>query len=137
MDAHEARTHFAGARVARLATVDPHGRPRIVPVCFALAGDTIHTAVDDVKEKDTRRLSRLTDIEMRPDVALLADHYEEDWSQLWWVRASGRARLLDATDPEGAAAIEQLAERYPPYRDHPPPGPVIAVDVQRWTGWRA
>jgi hypothetical protein len=60
-----------------------------------------------------------------------------DWSRLWWSRADGAARVLESGCDESRAALELLRDRYTPYRDEPPPGPVIAVDVERWTGWRA
>src|SRR4051795_978279 len=94
MEATEARTRFAAAHVARLATAGTDGRPHLVPVVFALDGDTLYTAVDDVKPKATTRLRRLANIAANPAVALLADHYEDDWSALWWVRADGTGRLL-------------------------------------------
>lgn len=137
MDAAAARSRFAAARVARLATVGADGRPHLVPVVFALDGDTLYTAVDDVKPKATQRLRRLRNVAGNPGVALLADHYDEDWDALWWVRADGTARVLDPGDPEAGRARTLLAERYPPYRAAPPPGPVIAVAVERWAGWAA
>jgi PPOX class probable F420-dependent enzyme len=137
MDATEARARFASARVARLATADADGRPHLVPVVFALDGDTLYTAVDDVKRKTTTRLRRLRNIAANPQVALLADHYEDDWNALWWVRADGTARLVDPGEPEAARARALLAERYPEYRDAPPPGVAIAVNVTRWSGWAA
>src|SRR3954471_9315889 len=132
MDATEARRRFAAARVARLATARADGRPHLVPVVFALDGDTLYPAVDDVKPKATTRLRRLANIAANPAVALLADHYEDDWSALWWVRADGTARLLDPDDDEAGRARGLLAERYPQYRDAPPPGVTIAVAVERW-----
>jgi len=139
MDPTEARTRFAAARVARLATVGGGGRPHLVPVVFAVERNTVYSAVDDVKPKATTRLKRLANIAANPAVALLADHYEDDWAALWWVRADGVARLLDPdqADAEGEAdrARSLLATRYPQYRDAPPPGVVIAVDVARWSGW--
>jgi PPOX class probable F420-dependent enzyme len=137
MDATDARAQFASARVARLATAGADGRPHLVPVVFAVEGDTLYTAVDDVKPKATTRLRRLANIAANPAVALLADHYEDDWGALWWVRADGTARLVDPGEPEAARARALLAERYPQYRDAPPPGVVIAVAVERWSGWAA
>src|SRR3954466_5039994 len=134
MDATEARTRFAAARVARLATAGTDGRPHLVPGVFALDGDTPYTAVDDVKPKATTRLRRLANIAANPAVALLADHYEDDWSALWWVRADGTARLLDPDDEEARRARGLLAERYAQYREAPPPGVAIAVGVARWSG---
>src|SRR6187200_678063 len=131
MEASEARARFAAARVARLATVAVDGRPHLVPVVFALDRDTLYTAVDDVKPKATARLKRLANIAANPAVALLADHYEDDWGALWWVRADGTARLVDPAEPEAARARALLAVRYPQYADAPPPGVAIAVDVTR------
>ncbi|MEV4413183.1 TIGR03668 family PPOX class F420-dependent oxidoreductase [Catellatospora sp. NPDC049609] len=128
-----ARDRFAAVRVARLATADPAGVPHLVPVVFAVDGDTVYTAVDR-KPKRTRALRRLANIAANPRVCLLADHYEEDWSRLWWVRADGTARVLDVSEPEAATALALLAARYRQYAQ-PPPGPVIAVDVTRWTAW--
>src|SRR4051795_5916470 len=130
MDATEARALFASARVARLATAGADGRPHIVPVVFALDGDTLYTAVDDVKPKSTTRLKRLANIAANPAVALLADHYEDDWGALWWARADGTARLVDPGDGEAERARALLAERYAQYVADPPPGPVIAVAVE-------
>ncbi|MEV0901915.1 TIGR03668 family PPOX class F420-dependent oxidoreductase [Actinoplanes sp. NPDC049802] len=122
---------FASARVARLATVGAGGVPRLVPIVFAVTGDVIHTAVD-AKPKRTRRLRRLTDIAANPRVCVLADHYDDDWSALWWVRADGVARVLDSS-PIGLAA---LSARYPQYRATPPPGPFLEITVDRWSAWR-
>ena len=137
MDGSEARRRFAAARVARLATAGADGRPHVVPVVFAVAGDTVYTAVDDVKPKTTTRLRRLANIAANPAVALLADHYEDDWSALWWVRADGTARLLEPADEEAGRARALLVARYRQYREAPPPGVAIAVDVGRWSGWAA
>lgn len=131
----EARRRLGAARVARLATVGGPGSPHLVPVTFAVAGDRIYTAVD-AKPKSTRDLRRLRNIRRNPAVAVLADHYDEDWSRLWWVRADGRAAILDAPDAM-AGPIRLLAERYPQYRRSPPAGPVICVVVDHWTGWAA
>lgn len=122
---------FASCRVARLATIGPTGAPHLVPVVFALTGDVVHTAVD-AKPKTTRRLRRLANIEADPRVTLLADHYAEDWSTLFWVRADGLARVRE-TSPEGLAA---LVDRYPQYRAAPPPGPFLEISVTRWSAWQ-
>ena len=135
MNEARARELLGGARVARFATIAPDGRPRLVPICFALAGDVLYHAVDH-KPKATRRLARLADLAADPRATVLADHYEENWSALWWVRADGRARVLeDVGDPESARALELLAERYAQYRVRRPDGPVVALDIERLTGW--
>jgi PPOX class probable F420-dependent enzyme len=133
----EARERFAASRVARLATVGPDGRPHLVPVVFAVAADTVYSAVDDAKPKVTARLKRLANIAANPAVALLADHYDDDWRALWWVRADGDARLLEPGASEASSALDLLAARYAQYRERRPPGVVIAVDVTRWSGWSA
>ena len=136
MTGERARELLGGARVARLATVARDGRPRLVPICFALAGDVIYHAVDH-KPKATRRLARLADLAGDPRASVLADHYDDaDWSALWWVRADGRARVLEAAGSDEAAhALDLLAARYAQYRERRPAGPVVALDVERFTGW--
>jgi len=118
--------------VARLATLGPDGAPRLVPVCFVVERDLIHSAIDG-KPKSTRRLARLAAIARDSRVSLLVDEWSEDWSRLWWVRADGRARV---TELEGSVAA-RLAAKYPQYRADPPAGPMIEIAVERWTGWSA
>jgi PPOX class probable F420-dependent enzyme len=121
--------------VARLATTDPDGRLHLVPIVFALENDTLYTAVDR-KPKRSRRLRRIENARARPDVTVLVDHYEEDWQRLWWIRLRGRARVLDEGE-ERERAVALLTEKYPQYRDEPPDGPVLAVDVveiREWAG---
>jgi PPOX class probable F420-dependent enzyme len=131
----EARRRFAAAVVARLATVGPAGQPHLVPVTFAVDGDRVYTAVD-AKPKTTTDLRRLRNIAADPRVAMLADHYEADWGALWWARADGTAALLDRP-ADMAGPLRLLAARYPQYRAHPPAGPVISIQVGRWSGWAA
>jgi PPOX class probable F420-dependent enzyme len=123
------------ARVARLATIAPGGRPSLVPVCFAAIGGVIYHAVDH-KPKATRALARLEHVRAEPRAALLADHYAEDWSALWWVRADVVARVLEA-GTEAETALDLLAERYAQYRERRPKGPAVALDVERISGWSA
>ena len=120
------------ARVARLATVDAQGRPHVVPICFALDGNTLYTAVDE-KPKRTRRLKRLENIEANPQVEVVIDHYEDDWTRLWWVRLRGRARVVERDD----RALELLGEKYPQYRNAPPEGPFVVLRVEERTEWRS
>lgn len=127
-----ARERFRAARVARLATADEHGRPHLVPIVFAVDGSMIYSAVD-AKPKSSTALRRLANIAANPQVSLLVDHYDDEWTQLWWARVDGRARVL----AEGGAAVGLLAQRYPQYRDVPPAGPFIAIEVERWSGWSA
>jgi PPOX class probable F420-dependent enzyme len=133
------RRRLAGARVARLATVRPDGRPHLVPCCFALDGETLYSAVD-AKPKTTLALQRLENLAAHPAASLVVDHYEEDWSALWWVRVDGPARVLPpGGDGPGAAeyraASDLLAAKYPQYHHRPPPGPVVAIDIVTWRAW--
>ena len=131
----DARRRLGTARVAVLATVSASGRPHVVPVTFAVDGDVIYTAVD-AKPKSTRDLRRLSNIRRDPRVSVLAEHYEDDWEALWWVRADGEAALIDDQSAM-AAPMRLLAHRYRQFRLDPLAGPVIAVRVTRWTGWSA
>lgn len=131
----EMRVRVAEARVARLATVDPDGRPHLVPVVFVLDGGTIYTAVDR-KPKRTTRLQRLRNVEANPIACVLVDHYAEDWDELWWVRVRGRARVVEAGE-ERDRALRALGEKYPQHREDPPEGPVLAVSGEEWRGWAA
>jgi len=131
-----ARERFAAQRVARLATLRADGRPHLIPVVFAVESDVIWTAVD-AKPKSTTALRRLANIEGDPRVSLLADHYDEDWTQLWWVRADGRARVVPAGSGEEQSGLDRLVARYAQYQRQPPLGPVVQVTIERWTSWAA
>jgi PPOX class probable F420-dependent enzyme len=126
------RARLHAARVSRLATVRPDGRPHVVPVCFTVVGDEIVTAVD-AKPKTTRSLARLANVRSHPDVALLVDHYHDDWSTLWWVRVDAHARVEEIRDDWAAA----LAAKYEQYVATPPPGPVVVLVPHHFTGWAA
>jgi PPOX class probable F420-dependent enzyme len=131
----ELRRRVVDARVARLATADRVGRPHVVPICFSLDGETLYTAVDS-KAKRSRRLKRLDNIHANPRVEVLVDDYEDDWTKLWWVRLQGSGRIVESGE-EHDRALALLAAKYPQYREEPPPGPVLAIDLDGWRGWRA
>ena len=127
------RQRLAQARVGRLATVTADGRPHVVPVCFALAGGRIYTAVD-AKPKSTRALQRLDNVRATGRASLLVDHYEEDWSQLWWVRVDGPAEVIDSSAALDAPrrqvrAVPGRAARRPGDRDHA--GALALLDTLR------
>jgi PPOX class probable F420-dependent enzyme len=131
----EARARFASVPVARLGTADAQGRPHVVVVTFAVQEDMIYTAVDQ-KPKSGANLKRLRNVAENPRVTMLADEYSDDWDRLWWVRADGQAAVL--TDQRQVAEpLRLLAGRYWQYREAPPTGPVLAVTVERWSGWAA
>lgn len=102
-------------------------------VTFAVMAGNVVTAIDH-KPKRTERLQRLVNIEANPSTSLLVDHYDEDWARLWWVRVDGPASI----HREGevwSGAIDALVAKYPPYQEHPPRGPVIAISQDRVTCW--
>jgi PPOX class probable F420-dependent enzyme len=127
------RRRVEDARVGRLATTRPDGRPHVVPCCFVLTGETVYSAVDG-KPKSTLALQRLRNLAEHPAASLVVDHYDEDWTQLWWIRLDGAARVLESGE-ERDAAIRALAAKYAQYVEAPPPGAVIAVDVETWRAW--
>ena len=135
-DQQELRRRVGAAPVARLATVRRDGSPRLVPITFALLGELLCFAVDEVKPKRDARLARLDDIARDPRVTLLVDHYDADWSDavVGPDRRDGRrARRRDAA----RTALDELAGKYPPYRAARPAGPVVIVTPRRWSGWSA
>ncbi len=129
------RRHVAEARAGRLATLNPDGTPHLVPIVFVLAGDTLYSAVD-AKPKRSRTLRRIENARLRPDVSVLVDQYEEEWSRLWWIRLEGQARVLDEGE-EAAKALGLLTEKYDQYRSQPPGLPVLAIDICAWRSWAA
>ena len=131
----DARDLLSSAQVAVLASVRPDGRAHAVPIVFAIDGDHLYTAVDH-KPKSTTRLARLENIAANPQVSVLAQHYNDDWEQLWWVRADGKAAVLESADHR-QNAVDLLMAKYAQYRSQTPSGNVIAVRINRLTGWAA
>ena len=143
------RAFLDAARTATLATVDPQGRPRLVPICYALGPDggagspVLYTPLDEKPKKaaDLHHLARVRDILVRPDVTLLVDRWDEDWSRLGWLRLHGRAELMEpgtADADEHTAAVGLLRARYPQYRAHALETlPIIRIRIQRAVGWGA
>ena len=133
----DARRGFARARVGHFATSDGR-RPSLVPVCFVLLGDTVYHAVDaKPKSVAASRLRRVANIRANPNAALLVDHYEEDWSRLWFSLARGRARLI-IDGVEHRRAIVALRRKYAQYRSTLPltdDALVIALDVRQVSRW--
>ncbi len=135
MPDHDAAELFAAGAVASLATAGTDAAPHLVPVVFAVEGDTVYTAVD-AKRKSTRQLRRLANIEANPQVSLLVQQYTEDWDELWWVRADGLATV----HPDGeqmAIGYGLLRAKYVQYERTALDGPVVAIAVRRWASWHA
>ena len=133
LDPHVARARLRDARVARLATVSGEGEPHLVPVTFALADGTVFFVVDH-KPKSSTDLRRLRNIQANDRVCVLVDEYSDEWTSLWWVRADGRAQVW-SEGGRRAAAVELLAQKYQQYRATVPEGPVVAITIERLTGW--
>jgi PPOX class probable F420-dependent enzyme len=133
----EVRARLETARVARLATLDAGQRPHAVPVCFAFDGSVFYSAIDHKpKRVPPSQLARLKNIEQTPQVALLVDHYDEDWSRLWYVLVRGEAELV-STSAERKRAIICLRAKYPQYDAHmlANDAPVLRITPQRVTSW--
>jgi PPOX class probable F420-dependent enzyme len=119
--------------VGRLATVTAEHHAHLVPCCFVLSADTIYSAID-AKPKSTFDLRRLQNLRSNSTASLLVDYYDEDWATLWWVRIDGKGRAVD--DPlEHARAIDLLTAKYEQYVASPPPGSVLAIDIDVWRTW--
>ncbi len=129
-----ARAQIDSARVARLAFVDDEDNPRVLPVTFAIAGGAVWSAIDR-KPKRTAEPARVRWLRRNPHAALVVDLYEDDWSKLAWVQLLGRIEVLDRE--AGAAGLEALVNKYAPYYDEPPPGPLLRLEVERSLSWRA
>jgi PPOX class probable F420-dependent enzyme len=123
-------------RVGRLATADAAGAPHVVPVCFAVLGDTLYVTIDAKPKRIAGgSLKRLRNIAANPSIAFVADRYDEDWSRLGWVMLRGRAEILDAGE-EHDRAQAALRARYPQYRAMDLDAlPVIALRIVRVTSW--
>lgn len=135
MNRQEALQRLRAARVGRLATADKAGVPHVVPFVFVLEGETLYWAVDR-KPKRSRTLKRLENIRANPNVEVVVDNYSDDWNELWWVRVSGTARVLEDGE-EKRRALTLLKDKYAQYSDSPPDGPVVAIDAVRVSSWEA
>jgi PPOX class probable F420-dependent enzyme len=133
VDPEEVRRRVTAAPIGRLGTIRPDGTPHLVPVTFAVIGDTVVTAVDQ-KPKTTMKLQRLDNVRANSAVTLLVDHYDDDWSRMWWARADGQGRVVEQ-GPERDAAVAALRAKYPQYADVAIEGPAIVIAVDRWRGW--
>jgi PPOX class probable F420-dependent enzyme len=126
----------AAARVAHLATADWGAIPHVVPVCFAVSGDTLYITIDEKpKRRPVTTLKRLKNISENPAAAIVIDRYDEDWARLGWVMLHGRAAILThGTEHDDAQALlhsrylQLNAMRIAEY-------PVIAVHIERATSW--
>ncbi len=139
------RAFMGAARRAVLATVDPHGRPRLVPICFVLGRDgadglpRLYTPLDEKRKRDAdpRQLARVRDIVERASVTVLVDRWDEDWSRLAWLRVEGTAALVEPGAAGHAQAVEALRSRYSQYETQAlEDRPLIRIGIERKVGWR-
>lgn len=135
MKSSEAFERLSNARVGYLATAGVDRRPHVVPFVFAIVERRIVSAVDH-KPKRSPDLRRLRNIAANPAVSVLVDQYEEDWSRLWWVRADGRGRIV-SEGSEYRDAVAALVAKYHHYKDKPPDGLVVVIDIEGVIGWTA
>jgi PPOX class probable F420-dependent enzyme len=134
LDPAEARERFIASRVLRLATVSGEGQPHIVPCTFAVDRAQRIVIGIDSKPKSSANLRRLQNLAADPRVSLLADHYSDDWEQLWWARADGVA-TIERAGADHTVHWQVLRARYPQYEGQVLDGPVIVVQVTAWSGW--
>jgi PPOX class probable F420-dependent enzyme len=130
------RRFLDGQRVARLATADAGGRPHVIPICFVAAGDTVYLTIDrKPKRKSAAPLKRIANIRENPFVALVADHYDDDWSQLGWVMVQGRAEVLDSGDEHdwAQASLRARYRQLDGMRIHALP--VVAIRIEHAISW--
>ncbi len=122
--------------VGHLATADADGAPHVIPVCFAFDGQAIYSVLDQKpKRASLSRLKRVRNIQANPKVALVVDHYEEDWQRLWYLLITGDAQLL-LEGREQAEAIKLLRQKYRQYRDMDiDQNPVIKITPARVVSW--
>ncbi|MBV8456794.1 MAG: TIGR03668 family PPOX class F420-dependent oxidoreductase [Acetobacteraceae bacterium] len=131
----EQHNFLVGQRVAHLATADRNGIPHVIPICYAVAEDRLYVAIDEKPKRHNQPLKRLRNITENPAVAVIVDHYEEDWSRLGWVLLRGRATLLH-DGPEFTTGLALLRARYPQYDSmNLETNPIIAVHIERVTSW--
>jgi PPOX class probable F420-dependent enzyme len=104
------------ARVAHLATADKHGQPHVIPICFVFDGKRFFSPIDEKPKRIApAKLKRLKNIAENPNVALVIDHYDEDWHKLAYVLITGTARVI-ARGEKHRQAVRLLREKYPQYR---------------------
>jgi PPOX class probable F420-dependent enzyme len=129
------RRFLERSRVGRLATADKSGAPHAIPVCYAVAEDTLYVTIDEKPKRQDRPLKRLRNILENPRAAFVADRWNEDWRRLGWVMLRGRAEILyDGAEHDRAQTL--LRQRYPQYRAmNLAELPVIALRIARATSW--
>ena len=136
----DVRATLESARHGYLSTASAEADPHLQPVVFQVVADSIYIAIDE-KPKTTLRLRRLTNIESNPKFALLVDHYDDDWNQLWWILLRGPAEALWPSEweqEEASTAIAALREKYQQYETMGlEERPLLKLTPDRVTRWSA
>jgi len=131
-----ARQLLEAARVGHLGLLDGEGRPRVLPVTYALHDGALWSAIDRKPKRDPgREPARVRWLRRDPRAALAADLYDEDWSRLAWVQVLGDVSVCEAA--QEPAAMAALAAKYPAYAADPPPGPLLRLEPRRVLWWSA
>ncbi len=121
--------------MGHLGLLDDRGRPRVLPVTYAVHEQAVWTAIDNKPKASEREPARVRWLRERPHAALTVDHYEDDWTRLCWVQLIGSMSVVEGP-PEGAV-LDALSRRYPQYLEDPPPGPLLKLSPERALWWRA
>jgi PPOX class probable F420-dependent enzyme len=123
------------ARVGHLGLIDANDRPRVLPVTYAIYESAAWTAIDNKPKRPGHEPARVRWLRERPSATLTIDLYDDDWSALRWVQLIGEIAVIEGAATGGV--LDALTQRYPQYRAHPPPGPVLRLSIQRTVWWRA
>ncbi len=121
--------------MGHLGLLDDDGRPRVLPVTYAIHEQAVWTAIDNKPKASDRELARVRWLRERPSAAFTVDRYEDDWSRLCWVQLIGTVSIVEG--PPGGPVLDMLSSRYPQYLDEPPPGPLLRLGAERALWWRA
>ena len=107
-----------------------------IPICFVFDGNHFYSPIDEKpKRAAPAKLKRLRNIRENPNVALVIDHYDEDWRKLAYVLVFGKARILQS----GAThrrAVKLLRRKYRQYRAMAiDERPMIVITPKRIVSW--
>jgi len=134
------REFIESARIAHLATASGAGEPHNIPLCFWFDGASFYFVIDEKpKRKTGTGIKRMKNIAENPRVALVIDHYDEDWNRLAYVLVHGEARIVD-DEAEYALAIQHLRHKYSQYhamlltREN---NPAVRIEPLRVHAWGA
>jgi PPOX class probable F420-dependent enzyme len=110
----------ADARTAVLTTLGADGRPAPVPICHVVLEGTLYAPLDEKPKRSAnpRSLARVRNLVDDPRAALLVHRWDEDWSQLAFVRMDVEGALIEPDEGGHATAVVALRAKYPQYVGH-------------------